>query len=102
MRRPIPIEHCNEGTLPDFSFVEPIYFDVPGIFSPATDQHPSHDVSAGEKFIGAIYSALRNSTSWNNTLLIVTYDEHGGFYGTYPSPVLSCCLHSCDSMDCLL
>lgn len=80
-------DHCQAGTLPDYSFVEPIYFDVPGIFSPATDQHPSHDVSAGEKFMKYVYESLRNSTSWNETLLIITYDEHGGFYDHFPTPL---------------
>jgi phospholipase C len=79
-------EHCQSGTLPAFSFVEPIYFET-GVFSPASDQHPSHDVSAGEKFMASIYQSVRNSTVWNDTLLIITYDEHGGFYDHVPTPL---------------
>jgi len=37
-------------------------------------------VAEGEKFIKRIYEALRASPVWNETLFIITYDEHGGFY----------------------
>lgn len=40
-------------------------------------QHPDNSVEAGEIFINQVYTALRNSTYWNETLLVITYDEHG-------------------------
>lgn len=46
----------------------------------ANDQHPDHDVALGEALYKDIYEALRNSPQWNETLFIITYDEHGGFY----------------------
>ncbi len=92
-------DHCAANTLPAYSFIEPIYFDVPGVFSPATDQHPSHDVTAGERFLKGIYEALRNSPAWNESLLVITWDEHGGFFGTvcllgvgFASCVVLCCV----------
>jgi len=60
---------------PDYVFIEPRYF------SPnENDQHPPADVIAGDKLLADVYNALRNSNLWSSTLLIVTYDEHGGFY----------------------
>lgn len=64
------------GDLPAFSFVEPAYLDIPGV--PASDQHPAHDVAVGERFLKGIYEALRASPLWNETVLLITWDEHGG------------------------
>lgn len=64
------------GTLPAFSWVEPAYFDFFG--QAATDQHPDHDVAEGERLIKQVYDAVRAGPQWNSTLLLVTYDEHGG------------------------
>jgi phospholipase C len=42
--------------------------------------HPLDDVTSGEKLIKSVYEAIRNSPQWENSLLLVTFDEHGGFY----------------------
>ena len=42
-------------------------------------QHPDNSVAAGEQLISDVYTALRASPYWENTALIITYDEHGGF-----------------------
>lgn len=68
---------CAKGDIASFSWVEPGFIDIPGF--PATDQHPAHDVLDGERFLKSIYEPLRASPVWNSTLLLVTYDEHGGF-----------------------
>jgi phospholipase C len=71
------------GRLPAYSFIEPRYFtDV----SLPNDQHPPHNVSMGERLIADVYNALRNGPAWSRTLLIVTYDEHGGCYDHVPPP----------------
>ena len=44
------------------------------------DQHPPHNVSYGESLIASVYNAVRGGPGWQNTLLIITYDEHGGCY----------------------
>ena len=62
------------GTLPAYTFLEPSW-DASG-----NSQHPNYDVSKGEQFLHDIYVALRNGKAWNSTLLIITYDEHGGNY----------------------
>lgn len=69
---------CKTNALPSYSFIEPRYFDFLGF--KANDQHPPHDVSLGERLIATVYETLRNSQAWKSTLLIVTYDEHGGIY----------------------
>jgi phospholipase C len=44
------------------------------------DEHPPHDVVAGEQFLWAIWQAVSKSPAWPETLLLITYDEHGGTY----------------------
>eukprot|EP00602_Paraphysomonas_sp_CaronLab_P006374 CAMPEP_0185027458 /NCGR_PEP_ID=MMETSP1103-20130426/12521_1 /TAXON_ID=36769 /ORGANISM="Paraphysomonas bandaiensis, Strain Caron Lab Isolate" /LENGTH=447 /DNA_ID=CAMNT_0027561465 /DNA_START=156 /DNA_END=1499 /DNA_ORIENTATION=+ len=72
------------GDMPQYSWVEPKYYDTP--LGPATDQHPDHDVSAGDQLIKDIYESLRSSPLWNSTALVITYDEHGGFFDHVPPP----------------
>lgn len=75
---------AKQGTLPQYSFIEPRYFELFG--KEANDQHPSHDVAAGELLLRDIYKALRESPKWEKTLFLITYDEHGGFYDHFPAP----------------
>jgi len=65
---------CREGKLPPISFIEPPYQLAP------CDDHPPHDVLAGQAFIASVYKMLKESPDWNDTLFIITYDEHGSFY----------------------
>lgn len=78
------IADCNSGRLPDYSFIEPAYNDHPGPGGGqilASDQHPTHNVQEGERFIGTVYNAIRNNDAlWASTALLVVYDEHGGLY----------------------
>ncbi|KAK8943252.1 hypothetical protein KSP39_PZI008977 [Platanthera zijinensis] len=78
--------HASSGKLPNYAVIEQRYMDSK--LRPATDDHPSHDVYQGQMFIKEIYEALRSSPQWNETLLIITYDEHGGFYDHVPTPVM--------------
>lgn len=71
---------CAHNTLPQYSFVEPSFLVEPN------DEHPPHDVSAGEQFLLAIWQAVGNSPAWNNILLLITYDEHGGCYDHVQPP----------------
>lgn len=76
----------GETNFPAFALIEPDYFG-----DDASDQHPPHDVRNGERLIAAVYNALRaNKALWESTLLIVTYDEHGGFFDhVLPRPTVS-------------
>jgi len=68
------------GTLPAYTFLEPSW-DASG-----NSQHPNYNVALGEQLIHDVYYALRNGPAWNQTLLIITYDEHGGCYDHVPPP----------------
>ena len=69
---------ARNGSLPDYSFIEPRYYDF--AFKRANDQHPNHDVSMGDVLIADVYEAVRNSPLWEQTLLVILWDEHGGIY----------------------
>jgi phospholipase C len=71
---------AKEGNLPSYSFIEPRYFLEPN------DQHSPHNVLHGEKLISEVYQAVRTGKHWERTLLIITYDEHGGCYDHVAPP----------------
>lgn len=73
-------ERAANGTLPCYTFLEPS-FGAGG-----NSQHPNYDVALGEKLMHDVYYALRKGKAWNDTLLIITYDEHGGNYDHVPPP----------------
>lgn len=75
---------ARKGKLPSLTVIEPRYFDLKGY--PANDDHPSHDVANGQKLVKEVYEALRSSPQWNETLFVITYDEHGGFYDHVQTP----------------
>jgi phospholipase C len=77
------ITQAQEGTLPTYSFVEPSFVTLEGT---PDDEHPPHDVCLGEQFLQSIYSAVVNGKNWAKTLLIITFDEHGGCPDHIPPP----------------
>ncbi|HVE55652.1 MAG TPA: alkaline phosphatase family protein [Pyrinomonadaceae bacterium] len=72
---------ASDGNLPGYSFLEP-QFSNPG----QNDQHPPSDIRAGEQLIADVYNAVVNSPNWEETLLVITYDEHGGCYDHVAPP----------------
>jgi len=72
-------DDCAKGHLPEYTWIEPRWYSFLYNF-PASDEHPPHDMKYGEYLIAHIYKHLRASPIWNETLFIITYDEHGGFY----------------------
>ena len=71
-----------------YTFIEPNYGDVvSGSYAGGSSQHPMDDIAGGEALISAVYNAIRNSPYWNTSLLIIIYDEHGGFYDSVPPGV---------------
>jgi len=80
------LDDCRNGNLPDYSFLEPNYSDHNDLL--ASDQHPDHNVITGENFIADVYNHVRQSPRWENTLLLILYDEHGGTYDhVYPPAI---------------
>jgi phospholipase C len=74
---------ARTGQLPAYSFIEPRYFADVAL---PNDQHPPHVVTLGEQLIADVYNCLRAGPGWLDTLLIITYDEHGGCYDHVPPP----------------
>lgn len=70
---------AKAGKLPSYCFLEP-QFSGPL----QNDQHPPQDIRPGEKLMADVYEAVRDSPNWEETLLVITYDEHGGCYDHHP------------------
>jgi phospholipase C len=73
-----------------YTFIEPNYGDVlDNTYLRGTSQHPLDNVICGEYVIKYVYESIRSSPLWENSLLIVTWDEHGGFYDhLHPAPTV--------------
>jgi len=70
----------SQATYPfTYVFIEPSY-DVANDYRDGTSQHPLADVNRGEALIKSTYEAIRGSAFWESSLLLITWDEHGGFY----------------------
>ncbi len=72
-----------KGALPAYTFLEPSWGAA------GNSQHPNYNVALGEQLIHDVYYAVRNGPQWNHTLLIVTYDEHGGCYDHVAPPTIA-------------
>jgi phospholipase C len=73
------------GTLPNVAFIDPRFEDESS--GTSQDDHPHADIRNGEVFLNQIYDAVRNSPNWSKTLLIINFDEWGGFYDHVPPPL---------------
>jgi phospholipase C len=77
-----------EHEFPSIVFVEPSYESVPHVFpDQPNDNHAPLPVGFGEEFLRRTYAAMRiNPARWARTVLVITYDEHGGFWDHVPPP----------------
>lgn len=75
----------NPGFTTSYSFIEPDYHSLSD-FVCGNSQHPKDDVTRGEALIKRVYETIRNSPHWESGVLLITYDEHGGFYDHVPPP----------------
>lgn len=75
------IHLCKKDKLPSYSFLEPTYGG-----SEQNDQHPPTDIRHGEQLIAKLYKAISQSKKFNETLFIITYDEHGGCFDHIAPP----------------
>jgi phospholipase C len=66
-----------------YTFIEPNYGEVTSTYEGGSSQHPRDGVFGGEQLIKTVYEAIRNSPVWASSMLIITYDEHGGFYDSF-------------------
>jgi len=79
------IAACAAGALPDVSYVDPRFLDEGS--GSSGDDHPHADIRAGQHFLSSIYHAITTSPAWARTMLVITYDEWGGFFDHVPPPV---------------
>jgi phospholipase C len=68
----------NGANMPQVIFIEPEYTDGPHLAP--NDDHSPTGVAPGQAFLAGIYQTISASKRWDETLMIVTYDEHGGFF----------------------
>jgi len=94
------------GTLPSVSFVDPSFngadVGTPTSVPPSPgdvigsgegdgtsgDDHPHGDIRAGETFLSQVYEAVRNSPAWARTVLVINFDEWGGFFDHVVPPLV--------------
>jgi len=75
-----------------FIFIEPKYgkhdfaATGPGDFTCGNSMHPLDDITRGEKLVKKVYETIRNSPHWEKSALVITMDEHGGFYDHVAPP----------------
>jgi phospholipase C len=74
---------AKRGTLPSVSFIDPHFIELP---PNANCDGPVADIKDGQAFVQKVVEAVVTSPQFANTLLIITYDEHGGFYDHVPPP----------------
>jgi phospholipase C len=76
------LDDVASGKLPEVSWIDPNFVDVRPLGPPGSnDDHPPSRVILGQELVLTILLALaRNPDVWRKTMLLVTYDEHGGFY----------------------
>ncbi len=80
------LDDAAAGKLRPVSWIDPNFFDLRVLDPNSDDDHPPSDVHAGQALVLEIYEALVNSPQWENTMLVVVYDEHGGFYDHVEPP----------------
>jgi phospholipase C len=68
---------CAAGSLPQVAFVDPTF---------TNDDHPHNDIRDGEAFLYQVYHAVTTSTAWPGAVIVINYDEWGGFFDHVPPP----------------
>jgi len=76
----------DPGFPPGYNFIEPSYGEL--FFGQhmkcGTSMHPVDDVTRGDGLVKTVYDSIRDSPHWENSLLVVMFDEHGGFFDHVP------------------
>ncbi len=66
------------GALPAVSYVDPVFTITDD--GTGNDDHPHADIRNGEVFLATVFQALSSGPAWPNTVLVITFDEWGGFF----------------------
>jgi phospholipase C len=80
------LDDCANGKLRQVSWIDPNFADLHVLHPNSNDDHPPADIRAGQDLVLEVYEALANSPKWEKTLLVIVYDEHGGFYDHVAPP----------------
>ncbi|MGO9220141.1 MAG: alkaline phosphatase family protein [Streptosporangiaceae bacterium] len=80
------LEDAAAGTLRSVSWIDPAFTNFNPLGFPVNDDHPMADIKDGQDLVLAVYDALASSPQWDRSLLVVVYDENGGFYDHVPPP----------------
>ena len=80
------LEDAAAGMLRSVSWIDPAFTNFNPLGFPVNDDHPMADIKDGQDLVLAIYDALAASPQWESSLLVIIYDEHGGFYDHVPPP----------------
>jgi phospholipase C len=78
------LEDAAQGTLPSVSWIDPSFGNFNPLGFQQNDDHPPADINNGQDLALAVYHALATSPQWEKTLLVIFYDEHGGFFDHVP------------------
>jgi phospholipase C len=74
------LEDAARGALPQVAWIDPNFNDINVYGSNSNDDHPPSDIADGQALVLSVYHAITTSPQWDKTLLVITYDEHGGFF----------------------
>ena len=80
------LDDAANGTLPSLSWIDPAFTSFNPLGFPVNDDHPTADIRDGQDLVLAVYDALAASPQWDKSLLVIVYDEHGGFFDHVPPP----------------
>jgi phospholipase C len=75
---------ASNGTLPAVSFIDPTYTVLDD--GTGNDDHPHADIREGDRFLYDVFEAIANGPAWSSTVLVVNFDEWGGFFDHVPPP----------------
>jgi len=80
------LDDAAAGALPSVSWIDPAFTNFNPLGFPVNDDHPPADIKDGQDLVLAVYDALASSPQWDRSLLVIVYDENGGFYDHVPPP----------------
>jgi phospholipase C len=80
------LEDAATGALPSVSWIDPAFTSFNPLGFRPNDDHAPAEISDGQDLVLAVYEALATSPAWERSLLVIAYDEHGGFYDHVPPP----------------
>jgi phospholipase C len=75
---------AQAGPLPSVAFVDPNFGALDQ--RQENDEHPPTDIQRGQAFVSEVLNAIRNGPFWKDTVVFITYDEHGGSFDHVPPP----------------